>query len=59
MAKVIKDCVARMKVLEMLNSETFEEIRKADEQDVINAFGADTPKVGRLLYKHAILEDKF
>jgi hypothetical protein len=40
----------------MLNQEFFEEIRKKDEHDIINHFGH---KVGKLLIKHAILEDRF
>lgn len=40
----------------MLNQEFFDEIRKKDEHDVINHFGH---QVGKLLIKHAYLEDKF
>ena len=40
----------------MLNIEFFEEIRKKDEHDIINHFGH---QVGKLLIKHANLEDKF
>ena len=40
----------------MLNQEFFEEIRKKDEHDIINHFGH---QVGKLLIKHANLEDKF
>jgi hypothetical protein len=41
----------------MLNQEFFEEIRsKKDEHDVIAHFG---PRVGKLIWKHALLEDKF
>jgi hypothetical protein len=40
----------------MLNSEFFEDLRKKDELEVIAYFGH---KLGRLLYKHALLEDKF
>jgi hypothetical protein len=40
----------------MLNTEFFEEVRKVDESELMHQFG---PKVGKLLYNHAILEEKF
>uniref|UniRef100_A0A7S3CT80 Dynein regulatory complex protein 10 n=1 Tax=Strombidium rassoulzadegani TaxID=1082188 RepID=A0A7S3CT80_9SPIT len=40
----------------MVNQEFFEEVRKKDDNDIVNHFG---PSVGRLLIKHAILEEKF
>ena len=40
----------------MLNSEFFEEIKKKDSTDILNHFG---PKLGKLLLKHADLEEKF
>ena len=40
----------------MLNQEFFEEIRKKDSTDILNHFG---PKIGKLLLRHADLEDKF
>jgi hypothetical protein len=40
----------------MLNQEFFEEIRKKDSSEIINHFG---PRVGKLLIKHAFLEEKF
>ena len=40
----------------MLNTEFFEDIRKKDENEIINHFG---PRVGKLLVKQAMLEEKF
>ena len=40
----------------MLNSEFFEEVKKQDENELIHQYGQ---KVGRLLYSHANLEEKF
>lgn len=39
-----------------LNIDFFEEIRKKEESEVISHFG---PPVGKLLIKHAALEEKF
>ena len=39
-----------------LNEEFFDEIRKKDEHDIINHFGV---QIGKLLIKHAHLEEKF
>ena len=55
-AKVIAESTESLRILAMLNQEFFEEIRKKDEHDVINHFGA---RVGRLLIKHSILEERF
>lgn len=43
-------------MLQLLNCEFFEEIRKKEENDVIHHFG---PRVGKLLCNHANLEEKF
>jgi hypothetical protein len=43
-------------VLSILNEEFFTELRKKDEQEIINWFG---PQVGKLMVKHAQLEDEF
>lgn len=40
----------------MLNTDFFDEIRKKDEGEIINHFG---PQAGKLLIKHAALEEKF
>jgi hypothetical protein len=40
----------------MLNTEFFAEIKKKDPQEIINHFG---PKAGKLLIKHADLEERF
>lgn len=40
----------------MLNTDFFDEIRKRDAQEIINHFG---PQAGKLLLKHAELEEKF
>jgi hypothetical protein len=45
-----------MKVLAMLNTEFFEEIRKKDENEILNHFGQ---RVGKLLLKQAMLEERF
>ena len=58
--KVIAETSDKIKVLSMLNQEFFEEIReevkKKDSTDILNHFG---PKLGKLLLKHADLEEKF
>jgi len=54
--KVIAETASKVKVLSMLNSEFFDEIRKKDEAEIINHFGNHT---GRLLCKQAYLEDRF
>jgi len=43
-------------VLALLNTDFFEELRKKDESDIINHFG---PRVGKLLWKQSILEERF
>lgn len=43
-------------MLAMLNQEFFEEVRKRDNNDIIDIFG---PKVGKLLNRHGMLEEKF
>jgi hypothetical protein len=43
-------------VLALLNEEFFTELRKRDDSEVINHFG---PNVGKLMCKHAELEDDF
>ena len=43
-------------MLGLLNQEFFEEIRKKDDNDIINHFGG---LIGKLLIKHAYLEEKF
>ena len=40
----------------MLNEEFFNDIRKKDDQEIINHFG---PQAGKLLIKHGDLEEKF
>ena len=55
-SKVIKELKVRLKVLSILNLEFFEEIRKAENVDVIEIFGSKTAKQ---LINHSILEDKF
>ena len=42
-------------MLSLLNEEFFAEIRKSEEE-TINSFG---PQVGKLMYKHAALEEDF
>ena len=54
--KVISETTDKLKVLSMLNMEFFEGIRKADEHEIINHFG---PQIGKLILKHAMLEEKF
>lgn len=53
---MIQGTTERVKVLSLLNQEFFEEVRKKDPNDVIAHFG---PRVGKLLVKHALLEEKF
>lgn len=53
---MINETTHKLQVLNMLNAEFFEEVKKADENDLINQFGQ---KIGRLLYNHAFLEEKF
>ena len=53
--KVIQDTTRKLEVLSLLNEDFFAEIRKSDE-DVINTFG---PQVGKLMIKHAQLEEDF
>ena len=45
-----------MQLLQKLSVEFFEEIKKKEESEVISHFG---PPVGKLLLKHAALEQKF
>jgi hypothetical protein len=54
--KVISETTDKLKVLSMLNMEFFEGIRKADEHEIINHFG---PQIGKLILKHAMLEERF
>ena len=53
--KVIDDTVRKLMVLALLNEDFFAELRK-NEEDVINQFG---PNVGKLMIKHAQLEEDF
>ena len=53
--KVFQDTTRKLEVLSLLNEDFFAEIRKSDE-DVINTFG---PQVGKLMIKHAQLEEDF
>jgi hypothetical protein len=46
----------RLRVLSLLNQELFEEVRKKDLNDIMDHFG---PRIGKMLMKHAQLEDKF
>jgi hypothetical protein len=43
-------------ILSKLNFDFFEEIRKREDTEILSHFG---PAVGKLLIKHAALEDKF
>ena len=54
--KVISETTDKLKVLSMLNTEFFEGIRKAEQNEIINHFG---PQIGKLILQHAWLEDKF
>jgi len=40
----------------MLNQEFFDEVRKRDNNDIIDHFGT---RCGKLLIRHALLEEKF
>jgi len=55
-SKVIDETSKRLKILSLLNTEFFEEIKRVDESDLMNTFGS---RVGKLLFNHAILEEKF
>jgi len=54
--KVIAEQSAKLKVLSMLNTEFFDEIRKKDENEICNHFGQH---IGKLLCRQAWLEEKF
>ena len=56
MSKVINETTKKLKILAMLNTEFFEEVRKIEEGELQHIFGS---KCGKLLYNHAILEEKF
>jgi len=51
----VQETVRKLEVLKLLNEEFFVEVRK-DEQVVINHFG---PQVGKLMWRHAALEEDF
>merc|ERR1719183_2654882 len=54
--RVINEQAEKLKVLSLLNMDFFEELKKRDEQEIINHFGA---RPGKLLIKQAILEERF
>ena len=54
--KVISETANKLKVLSMLNSEFFDEIRKKDENEICNHFGQYN---GKLLLRQAHLEERF
>ena len=54
--KVIQEIKVKLQLMAKLNCEFFSEILKKEEADVISHFG---PPIGKLLIKHATLEDKF
>jgi hypothetical protein len=46
----------KLDVLSLLSQEFFDELRKKDENSVLDHFGNP---LGRLLIRHSILEDKY
>lgn len=54
--KVIQENKVKLQLLAKLNCEFFAEIIKKEESDIISHFG---PPIGKLVIKHANLEDKF
>ena len=54
--KVIAEIKVKLQLLAKLNCDFFAEILRKEESDIISHFG---PPIGKLLIKHANLEDKF
>ena len=57
MDRCLKETTSKLDVLSHLNQEFFEDIRsKKDEATLVNYFGGP---LGRLLWRHALIEERF
>ena len=54
--KVVADTYSKLKILSLLNADFFEELKKKDDQEILDHFG---PIVGKHLLRQAYLEERF